>query len=873
MSTAMQLRPYQVEAKNAILSEWEKGVKKTLLVLPTGVGKTIVFSSVIEDCVRVGQRVLILAHRGELLDQAADKLTKTTGLKCAIEKAEESCLDSWYRVTVGSVQSMMRPKRLSAFPLEYFDTIIIDEAHHALAEGYQRILQHFSESKVLGVTATPERGDLRELGEYFESLAYEYSLPRAIRDGFLCPIKAQTIPLRLDLSAVSLAQGDFKASDLGTALDPYLERIADEMVAAGCLDRKTVVFLPLVKTAQKFANILRDRRFACAEVNGGSHDRAEILRRFASGSLNVICNAMLLTEGWDQPDVDCIVVLRPTKIRSLYCLDEKTEILTRDGWKKSINVGEDVAAFDTGSEEIVFTPALDTVRRQLDSDEFFVSLSGPSTDIRVTNKHRMLYDNKRRKGWKIKTAEQISNLKDGCIIPVAGKSLFEGVPLTDDELRFIGWVMTDGTINKSNNAIYITQGEHQSWCDEIERCIKGCGFKFGKRVFHRKTQFSETSRCVSWSISFGSPRGRDKHLQGWSRLKPYLSKDISPLLFHMTEQQFNVMLEAIHLADGRKQESPDWVQRSYHISKGNALFIERLQIMALMRGYRANIAVEEKGRLNPIFTLHLKKQNFIHVGSTYDGRPTWIREPHTDETCWCVTNRLGTLVTRRNGKVTIVGNCQMIGRGTRIHPGKDHLLILDFLWHTERHELCRPAHLICETKEVVDQMTENIQEAGCPVDIQEAQQKASEDAVIAREESLAKILAEMRVRKRKLVDPLQFEMSIQSEDLLSYIPSFGWEMNPPSEAQIKTLEKMGIFPDEINSMGKASMLLDRLNKRRHEGLTTPKQIRFLESKGFQHVGTWPFDGAKSLIDRIAGNGWRVPHSIDAGTYVPASGGD
>lgn len=525
----MELRPYQKEAKEAIFEEWKKGNNKTLLVLPTGTGKTIVFSGVTSDCVRNGERVLIMAHRGELLDQAADKLSKSTGLGCAVEKAEESCMGSWFRVVVGSVQTLMREKRLKQFAADFFDTIIVDEAHHCISDSYQKVLSHFSKAKVLGVTATPDRGDMKNLGSYFESLAYEYTLPKAIKEGYLSPIKALTIPLKLDLTGVGQQAGDFKASDLGTALDPYLYQIADEM-AKYCLDRKSVVFLPLVKTSQKFRDILISKGFNAAEVNGDSKDRAEILKDFDEGKYNVLCNSMLLTEGWDCPSVDCIVVLRPTKVRSLYS--------------------------------------------------------------------------------------------------------------------------------------------------------------------------------------------------------------------------------------------------------------------------------------------------------------------------------------------------QMVGRGTRLNQGKDHLLLLDFLWHTERHELCHPAHLICENEEVAQKMTENIEAAGCPIDIEEAEQQATEDVVSQREEALAKLLKEMRSRKKKLVDPLQFEMSIQAEDLASYVPSFGWEMGPPSDKQIKSLEKMGIFPDEIDNAGKAAKLLERLDKRRWDGLTTPKQIRFLESRGFEHVGTWQFEAAKNLIDRIAANGWKIPREIQPNEYKP-----
>ena len=314
----MELRPYQEEARQAIFGQWDQGIHKTLLVLPTGCGKTIVFAKVADDCVRRGSRVLILAHRGELLSQAADKIRKATGLGCAVEKAEETCRGSWFRVVVGSVQTLMQEKRLGQFPADYFQTIIIDEAHHCISESYQRILKHFPDAQVLGVTATPDRGDMRNLGQYFESLAYEYTLPKAIREGYLSPIKALTIPLKIDMSGVSVQAGDFKAGDIGTALDPYLEGIAQEMEKY-CRDKKTVVFLPLVKTSQKFRDLLNAHGFQAAEVNGDSADREEVLDGFASGRYNVLCNSMLLTEGWDCPSVDCIVVLRPTKVRSLYC--------------------------------------------------------------------------------------------------------------------------------------------------------------------------------------------------------------------------------------------------------------------------------------------------------------------------------------------------------------------------------------------------------------------------------------------------------------------------------------------------------------------------------------------------------------------------
>lgn len=526
----MKLRPYQEEAKTAVEAEWEAGRGKTLLVLPTGCGKTIVFASIAEDMVRKGERVLILAHRSELLDQAADKIMSSTGLGCSVEKAEQSCLGQWFRITVGSVQTLMRVKRLEQFSRDYFDTIIIDEAHHAISDSYQVILNYFSEAKVLGVTATPDRGDQKNLGKVFDSLAYEYTLPQAIKEGYLVPIRALTVPIKIDFTKVGTSAGDYKPGDIATALDPYLEQIAQEM-SKHCKDRKTVVFLPLIKTSQKFRDILNRHGFRAAEVNGDSDDREQILSDFAEGKYNVLCNSMLLTEGWDCPAVDCIVVLRSTKVRALYC--------------------------------------------------------------------------------------------------------------------------------------------------------------------------------------------------------------------------------------------------------------------------------------------------------------------------------------------------QMIGRGTRLAEGKDHLLLLDFLWHTERHELCRPACLIAETQEVAEKMTEQIAAAGCPVDIEAAEKTASEDVVRDREAALAEKLEKMKKRKSKLVDPMQYAMSIQDNGLCDYVPSFGWEQNPVSDSQKKALESRGIDPEAVDTAGRAEKILRSCAQRQVAGLATPKQIRRLEKYGFLHVGSWPFEAASKMIQRIACLGWKsVPKGVDPKTYIP-----
>ena len=525
----ISLRPYQTEARDAILHEWSVGNRKTLLVLPTGCGKTVVFSSVVQNRVEQGGRALIMAHRGELLEQAADKLKKVCGLDSVLEKASSTSIGSNVPVTIASVQSLAQPKRLAQFARDYFTDIIVDEAHHCLSDSYQRVLEHFSSANILGVTATPDRGDQRNLGKYFDSKAYEYSMSQAIKEGHLCPVKAQLIPLELDIADVGISNGDYAVGEIGSALTPYLDQIAQEMVNY-CKGRKTVVFLPLVSISQKFCTILRSYGFTAAEVNGNSEDRTEVLEAFERGEFDVLCNSMLLTEGWDCPSVDCVVVLRPTRVRSLYQ--------------------------------------------------------------------------------------------------------------------------------------------------------------------------------------------------------------------------------------------------------------------------------------------------------------------------------------------------QMVGRGMRLSPGKDHLLLLDFLWMTDKHDLCRPSALISKDEEITKKMDDRMFGSDDPYDILDAEEQAERDVLAEREAKLAKELAQMRKRKRQLVDPLQYAMSIAAEDLSHYVPTFAWEMAPPSDKQLAFLENRGIFTETITNTGMASMIIDRLKRRQDEGLSTPKQIRCLERYGFLQVGTWSFEDASKMISRFAMNNWMVPRGMVPSKYKP-----
>lgn len=492
-------------------------------------GKTTAFGEVARKSVQNGKRVMVLAHRSELIDQAARRLSAMCGVPAEIEKAE-SAYTYESPLCIASVQTL-QGGRLDALRDGWFDVLIIDEAHHSVSPSYRAVIDKLG-CWTLGVTATADRADRRGLAEVYDSIAYEYPLARAVAEGYLSPIKAKCVPLRLDLSGVKVSNGDYQAGDLGAAIEPYLDEIAAAM-AEECAGRKTVCFLPLVSTAEKMADALgaAGLRAVCASGYDARDERAAKLSAFERGDYDVLCNALLVTEGYDCPEIDCVVMLRPTRSRAMYS--------------------------------------------------------------------------------------------------------------------------------------------------------------------------------------------------------------------------------------------------------------------------------------------------------------------------------------------------QAVGRGTRIAPGKEDLLLLDFLWMTERHDLCRPASLLGKEQAVVDRLQERAEERGRAYDLMEEAERAETDVAAEREASLAKELDKMRRRKEKLVDPLQFATSIQDLDLMDYRPTFSWEREAPSERQRAFLDKHGIDSEAVESAGQASALIDAVVRRIDNHLATPKQVRCLERYGFQHVGRWSFDAANAMISRFAAAGWKPwKVGVDPATYDP-----
>lgn len=320
----MQLRPYQQDCLSTLAHRYLSGGRRLLVSLPTGTGKTVIFSQ-FPRFFRMKRRLLVLAHRKELLDQALDKFRAVDDtLSVGIEQAGRSAGDA--RVIVASVQTL-QGKRLESLDPDQFYLVVVDEAHHAVAPSYKQIFSHLgllapgSPKLLVGFTATPRRGDRRALGEVFEEIAYSKGIEEMIRDGFLCPIRGWRVRSRVNLDGVKVRAGDFVESALANVVDNAPRN--DLLIGAYrklAANRRCIAFCVNVAHAQHVASAFQSAGLRARAVWGAMppDERAQVLEDLSRGKVDVVTNCNVLTEGFDEPSIDCVLMARPTRSLALY---------------------------------------------------------------------------------------------------------------------------------------------------------------------------------------------------------------------------------------------------------------------------------------------------------------------------------------------------------------------------------------------------------------------------------------------------------------------------------------------------------------------------------------------------------------------------
>lgn len=313
----MKLRPYQQEAIAQIEGHFNSGTRSVLYQLPTGGGKTVVFSSIITKWVQANKRVCVLVHRVELLNQAAQTLRKL-GINSGRIKGKER-YDHQHLVHVASVQTLSRNK--SAYPPDLFDLLVVDEAHHAVAGSWDRVIKRFNTAKILGVSATPCRLDGRGLGNAFDVLIEGPQPLMLSEQGFLAPAKVYAPPPKFELGKLKTRMGDFQLDDASSQLSA-VHVIGDVITHyKKHLKRSTAIaFCCSITHAESVAAALTKAGIPSASIDGSMSEeqRASLLAQLASKSIKVLTSCALIGEGVDVPSVGGCILLRPTKSLALF---------------------------------------------------------------------------------------------------------------------------------------------------------------------------------------------------------------------------------------------------------------------------------------------------------------------------------------------------------------------------------------------------------------------------------------------------------------------------------------------------------------------------------------------------------------------------
>lgn len=874
------LRDYQVDALATLREGW-KQFRRQLAVMATGCGKTVIFSQCAAEEVTAGGRVLILAHTDELLDQAADKLRRSTGLEAEKEKAEHHA-SLFASVVVGSVQTLSRDKRLTEWPDNHFSLVIVDEAHRSLAKSYQKVLRYFhfgaaslsddwvfpevgteyqTRARILGVTATADRGDKRSLGEFYERAPVDYGLLQAVRDGYLVRPIAHSIPLQIDLRGVRVSRtgqgSDYDLGELTQRITPFLREIARH-IAENARDRKTVCFLPGIETARLLSEALREAGIDGQFVSGACPDRAEKIAWFhAAGNGSAICNAMLLTEGWD-------------------CLDSETEILTTDGWLTCEQIGAawrsaSVYSLNLNSGRMESVPIEDYGVRPVRDGERMFTIKSQHVDIRTTEGHRFYLkyrsQGKLSRGFLARTGTELAQRKSAYALPISAEADFGGVALSDDDLKFVAWFLTDGCFNRS--AVSISQAK--SFKNEIRALLSRLGFDFRERV--REPQAYSTGGPVGLPLhEFEIPKGThggSLARRGWFGFAAWLDKDVVSELHDMTRAQFVVFWKELLKGNG----SSGWLYC------GRKTQADAFTQMAVLRGFATSSHEDTTANGEKVYRVGVRGRQFITSDPT-DARAARMEltSPVEGESVWCVKNRNGTLVTRRNGKVVVIGNCpdascvcvlrptkirslyvQCVGRATRTLPGvidglatagerlaaiaasaKPDMRILDFLWLSDNLSLVKPLDLVATKPEIRERMMVD----GGTGDLVNMEESAERDLL----KSLEKAAREHTNKKARVIDPLAWAVSLGDAALATWQPESRWDELPPTPGQLATLEKNGIDTSKVTTRGLATRVIARVFDRQKLGLCTPKQLNFLERLGVHDAALVSFRDASALID-------------------------
>jgi superfamily II DNA or RNA helicase len=819
-------RPYQIECKKAIKTAYDKGINKQLIVQATGTGKRMGALDLMNNF----NRSLFIAHREELIMQPFNDIDKYWPFEVGIIKGPRFEIDK--KIVVASVQTLCN--RLDKINPETFDYIAVDECHHYASETFLKTVRHFRPKLLTGWTATPKRLDGLNLSNIFEELVFEYGIEKGIQENFLAPIEAYQIKTPTDISSVGKKAGDFKIKELSEAVDS-LQRNAliVQKYQQYTPERQGIAFCVDVEHAYNLRDAFRRTGISCETIVSDESrcpNRSELVKAFKNGEVTIITNVTIL------------------------CLDLKTEILTKRGWLKwnEMNYNDLVANYNLDGS-IFFQKPYEIIKRKLYDFEKMVVLKSKQSNIRVTNTHRMIYRSNNKCNWKKTSSEELinkkweypscgnanpikfilkndnklkSNLKrrisanayvlrkdhnysfDDSIIEAKKRielklNLRYKNPneLTLSECSLIGFWLGDGSINR-----LIRQGVEYTLCQSkvypniinyIDNLLLKCNIDNIKR---------DKGNYYVWSIPRGTGFGKQKK-NGIFHLEPYLNKNGVEYFWGLNKNQMNALIEGLWYADGRHGKA-NLIPQTKIIGSTFYDLISLLQAILVCRGYKANISKTNQSsrsdKYKELYILTIENRKTQSVKSRKNEfQMNYDSLNNINEEVWCVKTESKNIITRREGRVCIMGNTegfdhsdvgvgimarptqsetlykQCIGRVTRLKSdafkqkfGTDKGIILDFVDNTSKHALVNAWEL----------------EKDMPIENRLFVPQAHKEKLIEeREKRIRKI--QVQIGKDKKINLLRLPEVVvwQSEKMLEMA----------TEAQLKWIRDLGVWEEGI----------------------------------------------------------------------------
>ena len=697
MTAEIKRWPHQVSGVEQVIRAREAGERIILMTSPTGGGKSVMMCDLIDYALTRFERSVMYTNRKMLTEQTA-RVMNRHGISHGVRSS------GWDENLGADVQiaSMQTENSRTKRGREVHDAtlVLVDEAHLQKGEMAERIYErHLAQgATIVLVTATPidmgsicgvtpklvvagRNSELRRCGALVPAMHFGCDEPdrRKIRKS-VCEYTEN------DVRKLMMVHGIF-----GRVMSEY-ERLNPDHLP-------TLLFAPGVAESIWFAEQFRDAGIKAAHIDGkdcwvdgefyksSREIREQIIQGTKDNDIKVLCNRFVLREAIDLPWMRHGIFATVFSTLQSYiqsggrllraypgkqdatiqdhggCLDDQTEVLTKRGWLSHYEIDESdmVAGFDLKTSEISWQPILHKHVRQLETHEEMYAASGRQCNIRVTGNHRIAFkkrtcDKYNNPFWpnafSFKRADVLNGEGIRFKIPISGQQKADGVDLSDSELSIIGWFLSDGCL--SGHTLSFSQANHQPQINDLRQSLTECGFNFRESP-SLSSGFPNAKPATVFFVPKGNCPARPRN--GWIRLSKYLDKNFSPELEELTERQFGILLYAIHLGNGDKNRN----KGAYRISTGNKIFADRIQSMCIRRGWKCTISIHKKKTLfeKGTFVLNIQKRNhlIIHGNKAAVGQTSLKKDKKSaGELVWCVANPLETLVTRRYGKVAIIGN-------------------------------------------------------------------------------------------------------------------------------------------------------------------------------------------------------------------------